>query len=180
MAAIQNIYSNAFLTASRYHRLPIWIRALKFQVQNLCFYHCTIWVNSNYLKLVVPNMHTFSQFLMFCKLHGILDKINKVKYDLPMQIKSLYVALFANFGHQSMELIPISQKSAHRQKHTDRTENSTSSAICGSLETNIIRVLWNIIHLFINYTIISITIFILWKYLVDKNYMYSSQCLIQL
>ena len=55
--------------------------------------------NSNYLKLVVPNMHKF------CKLHGILDKINKEKYDLPMQIKSLYLALFANFGHQSMHQI---------------------------------------------------------------------------
>ncbi len=58
--------------------------------------------NSNYLKLVVPNMHKFSQFLMFCKPRGILDKINKEKYDLPMQIKSLYLALYANFGHQSM------------------------------------------------------------------------------
>ena len=36
--------------------------------------------NSNYLKLVVPNMHKFSQFFMFCKLHGVLDKINKEKY----------------------------------------------------------------------------------------------------
>ncbi len=55
-----------------------------------------------YLKLVLPNMHEFSQFWMFCNLHGILDKINNEKYDFPMQIKSLYLALFANFGHQSM------------------------------------------------------------------------------
>ncbi len=37
--------------------------------------------------------------------NGILDKINKGKYDLPMQIKSLYLALFANFGHQSMHQV---------------------------------------------------------------------------
>ncbi len=61
--------------------------------------------NSNYLKLVVPTMHKFSQFWMFCKLHGILDEINKEKYYLPMQIKSLYLALFANFGHQSMHQV---------------------------------------------------------------------------
>ncbi len=61
--------------------------------------------NSNYLKLVVPNMHKLSQFWMFCKLHGIPDKIKKEKYDLPMQIKSLYLALFANFGHQSMHQV---------------------------------------------------------------------------
>ncbi len=41
----------------------------------------------------------------FCKLHGILDKINKEKYDLRMQIKSLYLALFAKFGHQSMHQV---------------------------------------------------------------------------
>ncbi len=61
--------------------------------------------NSNYLKLVVPNMHEFAQFWMFCKLHGILDKINKEKHDLPMEIKSLYLALLANFGHQSMHQV---------------------------------------------------------------------------
>ncbi len=61
--------------------------------------------NSNYLKLVLPNMHKFSQFWMFCNLHGILDEINKGKYDLPVQIKSLYLALFANFGHQSMHQV---------------------------------------------------------------------------
>ncbi len=61
--------------------------------------------NSNHLKLVEPNMHEFSQFWMFCELHGILDKINKGKYDLLMQIKSLYLALFANFGHQSMHQV---------------------------------------------------------------------------
>ncbi len=58
--------------------------------------------NSNYHMLMVPNMHKFSQFWMFCKLLGILDKINKEKHDLPMQIKSPYLALFAKFGHQSM------------------------------------------------------------------------------
>ncbi len=61
--------------------------------------------NLNYFKLVVPNMHKFSQFFMFCKLHGVLGKMNKEKYDLPMQIKSLYSALFANFGHQSMHQV---------------------------------------------------------------------------
>ncbi len=29
------------------------------------------------LKLVVPNRHESSQFFMFCKLHGIIDTINK-------------------------------------------------------------------------------------------------------
>ncbi len=58
--------------------------------------------NPNYLKLIVPNMHEFPQFWIFCKLHVILDNIEKEKYDLPMQRKSLYLALFANFGHQSM------------------------------------------------------------------------------
>ncbi len=47
-------------------------------------------------------MHEFSQFWMFCYLHGIFDKIKKEKYNLPMQRKSLYLALFANFDHQSM------------------------------------------------------------------------------
>ena len=61
--------------------------------------------NSNYLKFMVANMHEFSQFWMFCKLHAILDKINKGKYDLPMQRKSLYLALFANFDHQSMHQV---------------------------------------------------------------------------
>ena len=61
--------------------------------------------NSNDLKLVVPNMHEFSHFLMFFKLHGILGKTNKEIYDLPMQRKSLYLALFANFGHQSMHQV---------------------------------------------------------------------------
>ena len=61
--------------------------------------------NSNYLKLVLPNMHEFSKFWMFCKLHGILDNINTEKYDLPMQIKFLYLALFANFCHQSMHQV---------------------------------------------------------------------------
>ncbi len=61
--------------------------------------------NSNYLKLVLPNMHEFFQFWMFCNLHGILDKINKEKYDLPMQIKSLYFALFINFAHQSVHQV---------------------------------------------------------------------------
>ncbi len=42
---------------------------------------------------------------MFCKLHGILDKINKEKYDLPMQMTSLYLAVFAKFGHQSMHQV---------------------------------------------------------------------------
>ncbi len=57
---------------------------------------------------------------MFCKLHGILDKINKEKHDLPMQIKFLYLTLFANFGHQSMHqvlqgtLIEILIKLKHR------------------------------------------------------------------
>ncbi len=60
---------------------------------------------SNFLTLVVPNMHKFSKLWMFCKLHGILDKVNKEKYDLPMQIKSLYLALFANFGHESMHQV---------------------------------------------------------------------------
>ncbi len=44
------------------------------------------------LRLVVPNMHEYSQFWMFCQLHGILDKINKEKHDLLMQIKSVYLA----------------------------------------------------------------------------------------
>ncbi len=57
------------------------------------------------LKLVVPNMHKFFQFWMFRMLHYILHKINKEKYDLPVQIKSLYLALFANFGHQSMHQV---------------------------------------------------------------------------
>ncbi len=61
--------------------------------------------NSNYLKSLVANMHKFSQLWTFCKLHGIVDKINKKKYDLPMQIKFLYLALFANFGHQSMHQV---------------------------------------------------------------------------
>ncbi len=61
--------------------------------------------NTNHLKLVVPNMHEFSKFWMFCKLHGILDNINTEKYDLPMQIKFLYLALFANFCHQSMHQV---------------------------------------------------------------------------
>ena len=60
---------------------------------------------SNYLKLVLPNMHKFSEFWMFSKLLGVLDKINKGKYDLPMQIKSLYLVLFADFGHQSMHQV---------------------------------------------------------------------------
>ncbi len=80
MVSIQNIYSNAF---SLYQDMG----------------------NSNYLRLVVPNMHQFSQFWMFCKLHGILDKINKEKYDLPVQRKSLYLALFANVAHQSMHQV---------------------------------------------------------------------------
>ncbi len=50
-------------------------------------------------------MHEYSRFLLFCKLHAILDQISKEKYDLPMQIKSLYLALFANFGHQSMHQV---------------------------------------------------------------------------
>ncbi len=32
--------------------------------------------NSNYLNLMAPNMHEFSQFEVFCKPHVILDKIN--------------------------------------------------------------------------------------------------------
>ncbi len=61
--------------------------------------------NPNYLKLMVLNMQEFSQFWIFCKLHVFLDKIDKEKYDLPMQRKSLYLALFANFGHQSMHQV---------------------------------------------------------------------------
>ncbi len=61
--------------------------------------------NSNYLKLMVPNMHKFPQFWIFCKLQVILDKIDKEKYDLPTQRKSLYLALFANFAHQSMHKV---------------------------------------------------------------------------
>ncbi len=45
-------------------------------------------------------MHKFSQLWMFCKLHGILDKRNEEKYNLPMQIKSLYI------GHQSIHQVP--------------------------------------------------------------------------
>ncbi len=45
------------------------------------------------------------QIWMFCKLHGILDNINMEKYDHPMQIKFLYLALFANFCHQSMHQV---------------------------------------------------------------------------
>ncbi len=40
---------------------------------------------------------------MIFSLHQ--DIIGKEKYDLPMQIKSLYLALFANFGHQSMHQV---------------------------------------------------------------------------
>ncbi len=61
--------------------------------------------NSNYLKLMVPNMHEFCQFWMFCNLHDTLDKIIQEKYNLPMQRKSLYLALFANFDHQSMHQV---------------------------------------------------------------------------
>ena len=35
----------------------------------------------------------------------MLHKITKEKYDLPMPIKPLYLALFANFGHQSMHQV---------------------------------------------------------------------------
>ncbi len=65
----------------------------------LCFYHCIIWEFK--LSQVSGTKHArISQFWMFCKLHGILDKINKEKYDL-----LLYLALFANFGHQSMQQV---------------------------------------------------------------------------
>ena len=37
--------------------------------------------------------------------NGIFDKINKAKNYLPIQIKSLYLALFANFSHQSMHQV---------------------------------------------------------------------------
>ena len=42
---------------------------------------------------------------MFCNLHDTLDKIIQEKYNLPMQRKSLYLALFANFDHQSMHQV---------------------------------------------------------------------------
>ncbi len=102
--AIQNIYSNAFLTVSKYHRLPIWIRAriLGSKVMFLPLYYMG---NSNYLKLMVPNMHKFCQFWMFYNLHDTLDKIIQEKYNLPMQRKSLYISLFANFDHQSMHQV---------------------------------------------------------------------------
>ncbi len=61
--------------------------------------------NSNYLKLMVLNMHEYFRFWVFCKLHAILDKISKEKYDLPMQRKSLDLSSFANFGHQSMHQV---------------------------------------------------------------------------
>ncbi len=61
--------------------------------------------NPNYIKLMVANMHKFPKFRIFCKLHVILDKIDQEKYDFPMQRKSLYLALFANFGHQSMHQV---------------------------------------------------------------------------
>ncbi len=50
-------------------------------------------------------MHEFSRFWMFCELHCILDKINNGKYDLSVEIKSLHLALFAYFGHQSMHQV---------------------------------------------------------------------------
>ena len=42
---------------------------------------------------------------MFCNLHDTFAKIIQEKYNLPMQRKPLYLALFANFDHQSMHQV---------------------------------------------------------------------------
>ena len=78
----------------------------------------------NDLKLLVPNMHKFSQLWMFCKLHGILDKRNKEKYNLPMQIKSLY------FGHQSMhQVLQGMLKEMEEESHHSKLNATTRQAI---------------------------------------------------
>ena len=56
-------------------------KALNFKSKSYIF---TIALYALYLKFMVANMHKSSQFWMLCKLHSILDKIDKEKYDLPM------------------------------------------------------------------------------------------------
>ncbi len=81
-------------------------------------------------------MHKFSQYWIFRKLHIILDDINKEDYNLLIQRKSLYLTLFANFGHQSMHqvlqgiltadphILPI-LRSVRKQNHYKFTADST-------------------------------------------------------
>ena len=58
---------------------------------------------------------------------GILGEINKENYDLPKKIKSLYLALFANFGYQSMHQVLQGTLSDLRLLNIEERQNAKIS-----------------------------------------------------
>ena len=82
MFAIQNIQTLAHVIASKYYGLPVQIK--EWIAVSLPLYPMG---NFNFPQPLVPNMHEFVQFCLYCIHHVILHKRKKKKYDLPVHQK---------------------------------------------------------------------------------------------